>query len=583
MSGFEPGPCPSRSHGVAPLLVLCEDNPARERGRQERRIILSALRGWSGPSPVVLWQAVLAVSFGRVEQHVSVAEAVLEAAVAPKFEPVVGMEVHAELLTESKMFCGCGTQFGTAPNTLCCPVCLGLPGSLPVPNRRAVEHVLRTAMALNCRINRNSLFHRKNYFYPDLPKAYQISQYDLPIGEDGYLDIHVHGETKRIRIRRVHLEEDTGKLLHGERDTSFVDYNRSGVPLMEIVSYPDIHSADEAREYLQALRRILIYIGASDGRMEQGSLRCEPNISVRPVGTDELNAKSELKNLNSFRVVHLGIQYESARQALAMQRQRGEDFGATLTIPGPPPMKVDLADLELRQETRRWDEANLKTATMRTKEYAHDYRYFPEPDLIPLAFDDAWLEGVKAELPVLPEARLKRYLEEYGLGEYDAALIVDEREVSDYFDAAVAAYGGDAKKVANWLQSDWTRLFNAGGRDWSAVKVTPEHLAGLLKLLDEGKITGKIAKSVFETMWESGKAPSQIVKEQGIEVVGSADQLEPIVDKVIAANGKLVEDILQKAQHGKINALVGQVMKETRGSAKPDLVQQMIRAKLGIE
>src|SRR5919202_5353697 len=253
-------------------------------------------------------------------------------AVATRIEAVVGMEVHAELLTRSKMFCGCSTEFGAAPNTLCCPVCLGLPGSLPVPNRKAVEHVLRTALALNCEINRRSLFHRKNYFYPDLPKAYQISQYDVPIGVNGYLDVHVGGERQRIRIRRVHLEEDTGKLLHAERDTSFVDYNRSGVPLMEIVSEPDIHSADEAREYLMALRRILVYIGASDGRMEQGSLRCEPNISVRPAGTDELNAKTEPKNLNSFRVVYLGIQYEAARQALALEKQAGNGtYGAVTT------------------------------------------------------------------------------------------------------------------------------------------------------------------------------------------------------------------------------------------------------------
>src|SRR5918992_1578247 len=272
------------------------------------------------------------------------------------------MEVHAELLTVSKMFCGCSTEFGAPPNTQCCPVCLGLPGSLPVPNRAAIEHVLRTALALNCTINRHSIFHRKNYFYPDLPKAYQISQYDIPISENGYLDVHVNGEVKRIRIRRVHLEEDTGKLLHVERDTSFVDYNRSGVPLMEIVSEPDINSADEAREYLIELRRVLVYIGASDGRMEQGSLRCEPNISVRAAGTDELNDKTELKNLNSFRVVHLGIQYETARQGLALGRQRGEDYGVGPDLPGPPPMRVDPADAALTQETRRWDEANLKTA-----------------------------------------------------------------------------------------------------------------------------------------------------------------------------------------------------------------------------
>lgn len=500
-----------------------------------------------------------------------------------KIQAVVGMEVHAELLTESKMFCGCGTQFGAPSNTQCCPVCVGLPGSLPVPNRAAVNHVLRTALALNCTINRNNIFHRKNYFYPDLPKAYQISQYDVPIGSDGYLDVHVNGELKRVRIKRVHLEEDTGKLLHAEPGTSFVDYNRSGVPLMEIVTEPDIHSADEAREYLIALRRILVYIGASDGRMEQGSLRCEPNISVRPVGTDELNAKSELKNLNSFRVVHLGIQYETARQALGMQRQRGENYGATASIPGPPAMKVDLSDLALNQETRRWDDVNLKTVSMRTKEYAHDYRYFPEPDLVPIAFDEAWIEEARQSLPELPEARLARYIGEIGLPEADAAVLVEEREVANYFDAAATAYAGDAKKIANWVQGDWMRLFNAGGRDWAALKVQPEHVAELVKLVDAGKITGKIAKDLFETMWETGKTPADLVKEQGIEVVGSEDQLNPIIEQVFSRSEKMVADILEKGQHGKINALVGQVMGATKGKADPALVQQLIRKRLGLD
>jgi aspartyl-tRNA(Asn)/glutamyl-tRNA(Gln) amidotransferase subunit B len=503
---------------------------------------------------------------------------------AAKIEPVVGMEVHAELLTESKMFCGCGTQFGAPANTQCCPVCLGLPGSLPVANRNAVEHVLRTALALNCEINRRSIFHRKNYFYPDLPKAYQISQYDVPIGVNGHLDVRVNGEVKRVRIRRVHLEEDTGKLLHVERDTSFVDYNRSGVPLMEIVTEPDIHSADEAREYLMALRRILVYIGASDGRMEQGSLRCEPNISVREVGATELNPKAELKNLNSFRVVELGIRYETARQALALEKRDGDGrYGASPVIPGQPPMRVDTSDLALTQETRRWDEPNLKTAPMRTKEYAHDYRYFPEPDLVPLFFDDAWIEQARGTLPELPEARVRRYTEQYGLPEYDAGLLTEERPVSDYFDEAVRAYGGDPKKIANWMQSDWMRLFNAAGGDWSAVKARPEHLAQMVRLLDDGRITGKQAKSVFETMWETGKPPDEIVREQGLEVVGSEEDLLPVVREVIARNQKLVDAIKNRGEMGKVNALVGQVMGATRGQAKPDLVQKLIRNELGID
>ncbi len=499
-----------------------------------------------------------------------------------RIEAVVGIEVHAELRTQSKMFCGCGTEFGAAPNSQCCPVCLGLPGSLPVPNRAAVMHVLRTALALNCSINRQNIFHRKNYFYPDLPKAYQISQYDVPIGVDGHLDVRVNGAVKRVRIKRVHLEEDTGKLLHAERDASYVDYNRSGVPLMEIVTEPDIHSADEAREYLMALRRVLVYIGASDGRMEQGSLRCEPNISVRPAGTDELNSKTELKNLNSFRVVHLGIQYETARQGLAMERERGESYGASATLSGQPPMKVDLNDLVLRQETRRWDESMMKTVSMRVKESAHDYRYFPEPDLVPVEFDDRWIDDARASLTTLPEARFQRYVTQIGLSEYDAGVLADEREVSDYFEAAERAYGGDAKRAANWMQSDWMRLFNAGGRDWSALKVTPEALAEMLRLVDDGKITGKLAKQVFEGMWESGKTAPQIVQEQGLEVVSDESSLLTVIDEVIAANPKVIADI-QKGQAGKANFLVGQVMKATRGGAKPDVVQRLLKERLGID
>jgi len=494
------------------------------------------------------------------------------------------MEVHAELLTESKMFCGCPTGFGAPPNSQCCPVCLGLPGSLPVPNRKAVEHVVRTALALSCTVNPRAVFSRKNYFYPDLPKAYQISQYDLPIGVNGYLDVRVNGETRRIRIRRVHLEEDTGKLLHAERDTSFVDYNRSGVPLMEIVTEPDIRSADEAREYLQALRRVLLYLGASDGRMEQGSLRCEPNISVRPAGTDELNAKTELKNLNSFRVVHLGIQYETARQALGMQRHRGKDFGAVPAIPGPPPMRVDLEDLALAQETRRWDEGALRTTPMRTKESAHDYRYFPEPDLVPLAFAEAQVAALRATLPRLPEERAVRYAAEFGLSDYDAALLVDERAVADYYEAAVAAYPAGAKKLANWMQSDWLRLFNAAGRDWAAVRPTAADLAALVRLVDDSVITGAQAKTVFERMWETGAAPADIVRAERMEVVGGEDALAPVIEQVLAdeASRRLIADIVEKDRRGKVNALIGQVMRETRGKAKPDTVRALIEKKLGL-
>lgn len=497
-------------------------------------------------------------------------------------EAVIGMEVHAELLTRSKMFCACATEWGAPPNTQVCPVCLGLPGSLPVPNEAAVELALRTALALGCRINRRSVFHRKNYFYPDLPKAYQISQYDLPIGVDGALDVTVSGTVRRVRIRRVHLEEDTGKLLHATTQSSFVDYNRSGVPLLEIVTEPDIRSADEAREYLTQLRRVLLYVGASDCRMEQGSMRCEPNISVRPAGTEELNAKAELKNLNSFRVVHLGVQYEVARQGLALERERGLCLGAVATLPGPPPMKVNPADLALRQETRRWDDTALRTVPMRVKESAHDYRYFPEPDLAPLMFDEARIEQARARLPELPGDRAARYRREHGLSEYDAGVIADERGVADYYDAAVLAYAGEAKKIANWLQSDWMRLFNAGGRDLSSVRVRPGGLAELVRLVDAGEITGKQAKDVFEAMWEGGESAADVILRKGIRVVGSEDSLLPIVDRLLAEHDRMVRDILEKGQEGKINALIGFVMRETRGSAKPELVRALVRRRLGL-
>lgn len=490
--------------------------------------------------------------------------------------------MHAELLTRSKMFCGCGTQFGAEPNSLCCPVCVGLPGSLPVPNRLAVEHVVRTALALNCTINRENIFHRKNYFYPDLPKAYQISQYDIPIGIDGHIDITTGGRKRRIRIRRVHLEEDTGKLLHAERGATYIDYNRSGVPLMEIVTEPDIHSPDEAREYLMALRRILIYIGASDGRMEQGSLRCEPNISVRPAGTDELNVKTELKNLNSFRTVHLGIQYETLRQGVALELQRGVSYGVPRSVEGQPPLRVAMDDLQLTQETRRWDDASNRTISMRTKEHAHDYRYFPEPDLVPISIDQNWIDRAAGELPELPQARAARYCEEWGLTEYDAGVLVDEMPVAAYFDSAVAAYAGEPKRIGNWIMGDWMRLFNAAARNWNEVRMQPADVAAVQNLMDEGRITGKQAKEVFEACWQTGRPPADIVLERGMQVVGTAGDLMPVVDEVIAENPRQVEDV-RGGQTGKLNYLVGQVMRKTGGKARPDMVQALLRERLELE
>jgi aspartyl-tRNA(Asn)/glutamyl-tRNA(Gln) amidotransferase subunit B len=471
------------------------------------------------------------------------------------YELVVGMEVHAELLTASKMFCGCSTRFGAEPNTQCCPVCLGLPGSLPVPNHKAVDLVIRTALALNCEVNRHSIFHRKNYFYPDLPKAYQVSQYDIPIGVDGHLEVDVGGERRRIGIRRVHLEEDTGKLFHVEPTTSFVDYNRSGVPLMEVVSEPDIHSAEEARAYLMALRQILVYAGVCDGKMEQGSLRCEPNISVRPRGSRELGTKVELKNLNSFRVVYLGIEAEAKRQSAAIER-------------GEP----------LVQETRRWDEARGVTASMRTKEFAHDYRYFPEPDLVPLAFDDAWIERVGCELPELPAARRRRLVEQCGLPEYDAGVLTEERALADFFDAADAAYG-DAKVVSNWLMTDFLALVNSEKRAIEDVRMTPAQLVEMLKLIDAGTISRNIAKSVFEEIFRTGKPAAQIVAEKGLTQISDESELERVVVTVMAEQAQVVEQI-RAGKEASFKFLVGQVMRATRGRANPEAVHRLLRDKI---
>jgi aspartyl-tRNA(Asn)/glutamyl-tRNA(Gln) amidotransferase subunit B len=474
---------------------------------------------------------------------------------ATRYEAVIGMEVHAELLTASKMFCGCSTTFGAPPNTQCCPVCLGLPGSLPVPNRAAVEHVLRTAVALNCSINHHSIFHRKNYFYPDLPKAYQISQYDIPIGINGHLDVAVDGKTRRIRIRRVHLEEDTGKLAHVIPGTSDVDYNRSGVPLMEVVTEPDIHSAAEAREYLVALRQVVVYIGACDGRMEQGSLRCEPNISVRPAGTEELGTKVEIKNLNSFRVVHLGSQAEIARQIAAIGR-----------------------DEPLVQETRRWDEARGVTVSMRTKEFAHDYRYFPEPDLVPLAFDAAGIESARASLPELPDARRQRFVEQYGLPDYDAAVLTAERAMAEYVDEAMRAHP-DTKAVSNWLMGDFMRLLKSEELTIEQVKLRPAQIGEMLQLVEKGVISSKIAKTVFEELFRTGKPPAQIVQEQGLTQISDESALVSAIDQVMTEQADVVAKI-RAGNEASFKFLVGQVMRATRGRANPEAVNRLLREKI---
>ena len=473
-----------------------------------------------------------------------------------EYEPVIGMEVHAELLTESKMFCGCPTAFGAAPNTQVCPVCLGLPGSLPVPNRRAVEFVVRTALALHCEISERSIFHRKNYYYPDLPKAYQISQYgEDPIGKHGYIEITVDGRTKRIRIRRCHLEEDTGKLFHVSPQTSEVDYNRSGVPLMEIVSEPDIASAEEAREYLVQLRAILTYLGVCDGKMEQGSLRCEPNISVRPVGTTTLGTKTELKNINSFRSVFRGIEYEVNRQSAALRE------GGKVT-----------------QETWRWDEVRQITAPMRSKEGEQEYRYFPDPDLVPMIFASAWVEEQRVGLPELPAEKQARFQEQYGLPAYDAQILTESRALADFFEAAAARHP-DAKAVSNWVMGELLRLLNAGSMEIAESKVTPDSLAGLLALVGKGTVSGSIAKGVFEEMFRTGKSAGAVVQEKGLTQISDEGSIATTLDEIIAANPKEWE-ALKGGKDALTKFFVGQVMRATKGRANPQLVNQLLKERL---
>jgi aspartyl-tRNA(Asn)/glutamyl-tRNA(Gln) amidotransferase subunit B len=467
------------------------------------------------------------------------------------------MECHAELLTASKMFCGCKNEFGGEPNTRCCPVCLGMPGSLPVMNKLAVEHVIRTSLALNCQINPNAKFDRKNYFYPDLPKGYQISEYDFPIGVKGYLDIEVEGQTKRIHIRRVHLEEDTGKLFHVVGDESFVDLNRSGVPLMEIVTDfpPDIHSADEARAYLMKLRAILTYIGVCDGKMEEGSLRCEPNVSIRVKGADAFGTKTEIKNLNSFRAVQKGIEYEVERQAAAIER--GE---------------------KIVQETRGWNDARGVTFAQRSKE-VEEYRYFPEPDLVPLCITPEWIEAIRSTMPELPDARKARFIAEYGIAASDAALLIDSRALADYFEAAARA-AGDPKAACNWIMGDLLRLLNADSKDIGACPLPPEHLGALIKMIAEGTISGKIAKMLLDLMYAGGEAPAVIAEREGLVTIKDEGALAGIVDKVFAANADVVTAIREKGLTAKRAFLVGQVMKESKGKADPKDVNRLIDERL---
>jgi aspartyl-tRNA(Asn)/glutamyl-tRNA(Gln) amidotransferase subunit B len=468
------------------------------------------------------------------------------------FETVIGLEVHVELHTRSKIFCGCSTEFGAPPNTHTCPICLGHPGVLPVLNRQAVEYAMKAAMALNCEVATYSKFDRKNYFYPDLPKAYQISQYDQPIGKNGWIDIEVNGKTKRIGITRLHLEEDAGKLTHVDGGfASLVDFNRVGTPLLEIVSEPDIRSPEEARAYLEKLKAIIQYCDVSDVKMEEGSLRCDANISLRPFGQKEFGTKTELKNMNSFRGVQRGLEYEEKRQA-----------------------EILASGGKIVQETRRWDEAQGKTFSMRSKEEAHDYRYFPDPDLVRLVIDDEWKARVRASIPELPDARKARYTAEYGLPAYDAEVITSSKKLADLFEESLE-YTKDAKAVSNWIMGDLLGYLNANGLEVDSVKVTGKGLGEMIGLIEKGTISGKIAKTVFKEMLASGKSPQQIVEEQGLVQISDEGAIKAIVEKVIAANPQSVADY--KAGKAKaIGFLVGQVMKESKGKANPGMVNQLI-------
>ncbi len=467
-------------------------------------------------------------------------------------ETVIGLEIHVELATKTKIFCNCANEFGAPPNTHVCPVCMGSPGVLPVLNEEALGLGIRAALALNCEVRRDSKFDRKNYFYPDNPKAYQISQYDEPIGEHGYVEIMVGEEKRRIGITRVHLEEDAGKLNHAAfEDASYVDFNRAGVPLIEIVSEPDIRSAEEARLFLEELKAIMQYCLISDCKMEEGSLRCDANISLRPVGQETLGTKTEIKNMNSFRNVQRGLEYERSRQAAML--------GAGESI---------------SQQTLRWDEASATTVVMRSKEDAHDYRYFPDPDLPRIRLAEEYIEERGREIPELPSARRDRFERGYGLPAYDAGVLTAMRSLADYFDET-AKHVTDPKTASNLIMGEILAYLNAAGKDIANLPMRPRQLADLIGLVEDGTISTKIAKDVLKGMMSSGKDANAIIAEQGLVQISDEGQLREIALRVIAANPKSVADYLAGKDKA-IGALVGQVMKETKGKANPQLINKII-------
>lgn len=475
-----------------------------------------------------------------------------------EYETIIGLEVHAQLLTKTKMFCACATEFGAEPNTNICPVCTGQPGSLPVVNKKAVEMAIKAGLALGCKIHTRSIFARKNYFYPDLPKGYQISQYEYPLCEDGKLTVFYEGGEKEVSIIRVHLEEDAGKLIHdfGHEDKSHVDLNRCGVPLIEIVSGPDMRSPAEGVAYLKTLRSALMYLEVCDGNMQEGSFRCDANLSVRKMGEAEFGTRTELKNLNSFKALEKALTYEMERQ-----------------------IKVLEGGGEVVLETLLWDEKAGKTFSMRSKEEAHDYRYFPEPDLNPLVAKEGWIAEIKATLPELADARAKRFVAKYNIPEYDARVLTADKPIADYYEAAIGFYNAP-KKLSNWIMTELLRELKNSDEDISTCKISPKELASLIKMIDNGIISGKTAKDVFIEMYSTGGSPEQIVEKKGLKQVSNTGELEKIIDKIIAGETGNVE----KYRSGKTQLFgffVGQVMKATEGKANPKLVNELLKKKLG--
>ena len=476
-----------------------------------------------------------------------------------EYEPVIGLEVHAQLRTKSKIFCPCSTEFGAPPNESTCPICLGMPGVLPVLNKEVVEFTIRTALATHCSIAPVCKFARKNYFYPDLPKGYQISQYEMPLAKEGFVELESNGIKKKVSLIRIHMEEDAGKLIHGENlgnpDSSYVDMNRCGVPLIEIVSGPDIRSPEEAKEFLVKLKSILQYLEVCDGNMEEGSLRCDANVSVRPKGREQFGTKTEIKNMNSFKNVQRALEYEITRQINILDGSG-----------------------EVIQETRLWDAEKGVTFSMRGKEDAHDYRYFPEPDLVPIVIDQKWIEEVKKKLPELADAKKERLVVQYDIPEYDAGVLTASKALADYFEAGIKFFP-QPKTVSNWIMGELLRVLKKDDTEVDKCPVPPDHLAELLTIVEKGTISAKMAKEVFEEMYQTGKKASQIVKEKGLKQIDDEGELSTIIGQVLAQNPKEVE-AFRAGKEKLFGFLVGQTMRATGGKANPELVNKILREKL---